>query len=78
MRVGIKNIIFCFRLSLFHRKRKKQFEYVVKKKAKALESEISLFSKFPWCNFPTNGSRSFSFPSNKLKLKYVIIEISMY
>ena len=33
MRVGIKNNIYFFRLSLFHRKRKKQFEYAEKKKA---------------------------------------------
>ena len=39
MKVGIKNNIFCFRLSLFHRKRKKQFEYAEKKNAKALESK---------------------------------------
>ena len=35
MRVEIKNNIFCFRLSLFHRKRKKQFEYAEKKKKEA-------------------------------------------
>ena len=43
MRVGIKNNSFCFRRSLFHRKRKKQFEYAEKKKAKVLESKKSLF-----------------------------------
>ena len=32
MRVGIKNNIFCFRLSLFRRKWKKQFEYVEQQK----------------------------------------------
>ena len=35
MGVGIKNNIFCFRLSLSHRKRKKQFEYAEKKRSKS-------------------------------------------
>ena len=67
--MGIKNNFFFLDCIYSIEKEKSSLNMLKKKKAKALESEISLFSKFPCCNFPTNGSRSFSFPSNKLKLK---------
>ena len=69
MRVEIKNNIFCFRLCLFHRKRKKQFEYAEKKEAKALESEISLFLEVSVVQFSNQQSAQFQLSFQQVKVK---------
>ena len=82
MGVGIKNNIFCFRLSLFHRKRKKQFEYTEKKKkkAKALESKKSLFLEVSVVQFSNQRSTQFqlSFQQVKVKVCSIAFHSHMY